>query len=138
MFNFTKKIAKFAKWKGLAEIFEVKARYSYIAEYNGERYHLHAIKLCKFHVQAEEAACNNAAYVTDVCNYAEINETDVDFGETNPLSGETDLPRYDHLKGMVVSQTAETRDDFVLIYGTRIANRKTHKIANMNYQFLCM
>ena len=84
----------FAKWKGPAEIIEIKSPYSYVVEYNGSRYHLHANKLRKFCIQADEAECDNAAYVTPdlfqeaagVCNCAVIYTNDVDFGNINVVS----------------------------------------------------
>lgn len=80
--------AMFAKWKGPATTVDVKSPYSYVVEYNGAQYHLHANKLRKFYIRADEAECNNTAYATPdsfeevagICSCAIIYEKESDFG----------------------------------------------------------
>jgi len=40
----------YSQWKGPATVVEVKSPYSYLAELDGARHHVHANKLRKFHV----------------------------------------------------------------------------------------
>ena len=47
----------FARWKGPAIILEIKFPDSYIVEYNGRKYHLHANHLRPFHVYADSVNC---------------------------------------------------------------------------------
>jgi hypothetical protein len=76
----------FSKWKGPAEIIEVKSPYSYLVEYKGARYHVHANKLKKFHVRVDEVVCDSVSICVKtsddiVCNTcAIIYEKDDDFG----------------------------------------------------------
>ena len=74
----------FARWKGPAKIVDVPSKYSYLVEFNGARYHLHANKLRKFQVRVDEVTCNAMSLtVCDNmagCNCAMIYETDSDFG----------------------------------------------------------
>ena len=56
--------ALFAQWKGPAKIIAIKSPYSYVVEYNGSQYHLHANKLRKFHVRVDDVECNNTMYAT--------------------------------------------------------------------------
>jgi len=42
------------RWKGPAEIIEAVSPHSYIVDYNGTRYKLHASLLCKFNVRVDE------------------------------------------------------------------------------------
>jgi hypothetical protein len=79
--------AIFAQWKGPAEKVEIKSPYSYVVEYNGSQYHLHANKLRKFHVRVDDVECNSTGYSTpeileqtSSCS-AIIYEQDIDFGE---------------------------------------------------------
>ena len=86
----------FSKWKGPARIIEVKSPYSYLVEYNGTQYHLHANKLRKFKVQADSAECNNVMYVTPEiidenvgkCNCSIVYESDSDFGNITVVEPE--------------------------------------------------
>jgi hypothetical protein len=75
----------FSKWKGPAEIIEVKSPYSYLVEYNGARYHVHANKLRKYNVRVDEVVCYSASLhhdfddvVCDTC--AIVYDKDADFG----------------------------------------------------------
>ena len=118
----------FAKWKGLAVVKAVKLPYSYIVEYNGSEYNLHANKLKKFHTSADEAECNSVLYVTpdvidcvfDVCNCALIYEQDSDFGvihvvEPDLFTGREPLPSV-KLKPEALSHlTEKERADYLQI-----------------------
>jgi len=44
----------YSQWKGPATVVEVKSPYSYLAELDGARHHVHANKLRKFHVWVDE------------------------------------------------------------------------------------
>lgn len=78
-----------AAWKGPAVIKEIKSPYSYVVEYGGSQYHLHANKLRKFHTGVVATAeCNTTMYATtetsDVIgssNCATIQDADSDFGQ---------------------------------------------------------
>ena len=118
----------FAKWKGPAVVKAVKSPYSYIVEYNGSEYNLHANKLKKFHTSADEAECNSVLYVTpdvidcvfDVCNCALIYEQDSDFGvihvvEPDLFTGREPLPSV-KLKPEALSHlTEKERADYLQI-----------------------
>ena len=76
----------YSRWKGPAEIVEVKSPYSYIVEYDGHRQFLHANKLRKFHVRVEEAIISsahaeplNSCPTVNTC--AIIYDRDTDFGQ---------------------------------------------------------
>jgi transposase InsO family protein len=83
----------FAKWKGPAEIVAVQSPYSYIVEYNGNRYALHANKLRKFRVHVDSAECNAALYASPETmsevggsyNCSVVYEDDVDFGDLSVI-----------------------------------------------------
>ena len=85
--------AIFAQWKGPAEIIAIKSPHSYVVEYNGSQYHLHANKLRKFHVRVVDVECNNTMYATPElldqhagnCSCAIIYEQDSDFGEVTVI-----------------------------------------------------
>jgi len=76
----------YSRWKGPAEIVEVKSLYNYIVEYDGHRQFLHANKLRKFHVRVEEAIVSsvhaeplNSCPTVNTC--AIIYDRDTDFGQ---------------------------------------------------------
>jgi transposase InsO family protein len=81
--------AMFSKWKGPAVIVDVKSPYSYIVQYNGIQYHLHANRLRKFLVRADDVECNCTMYVTPdsldeaigIHSCAIIYEKDAEFGK---------------------------------------------------------
>ena len=87
-------------WKGPATIEEVKSPYSYVVDYNGRKYSLHANKLRKFRTRVvDEAECKMSICVTPnfdceddlpFCssNSAIIHESDSDFGEVSELNVE--------------------------------------------------
>mgnify|MGYP006335290363 CR=1 FL=1 len=48
----------FSRWKGPAEVVEVKSPHSYIVELDGKQMHIHANYLRPFHVRVDEVKCN--------------------------------------------------------------------------------
>ena len=79
----------FSKWRGPAEIVEIKSPDSYIVELDGKRMHIHANYLRHFNVRVDQLTCNRTQllHLFDVqltCNdCAIIYEDDVDFGDVN-------------------------------------------------------
>ena len=79
----------FSKWRGPAEIVEVKSPDSYIVELDGKRMHIHANYLRRFNVRVDQLTCSRTQllHLFDVqlnCNdCAIIYEDDVDFGDVN-------------------------------------------------------
>jgi len=52
----------FARWKGPAEVVEVRSPYSYVVELNGTRYRLHANQLRRFHVKVDEVRVDTVGF----------------------------------------------------------------------------
>jgi transposase InsO family protein len=87
----------FSRWKGPAEIVEVVSPYTYMIEYNGGRYKLHANQLRKYNLRVDRVECsvignvlplhddhnveNNAELTLSCDNCAIIYDTDTDFGD---------------------------------------------------------
>ena len=71
----------------------MQSPYSYIVEYNGNRYALHANKLRKFRVHVDSAECNAALYASPETmsevggsyNCSIVYEDDVDFGDLSVI-----------------------------------------------------
>ena len=128
--------AIFSRWKGPATIVTVKSPYSYIVDYDGNLYHLHANSLRKFHEQTSEATCSGAMFVTPeiidevagVCHCAIIYEKDVDFGNittvdppsfslAEPLpSQRIDSDNLKHLQPDQRKQILELIDEFPSVF----------------------
>jgi hypothetical protein len=84
----------FSRWRGPAEIVEVKSPHSYIVELEGARHHLHANHLKKYHVRVDEVtvqtdniqimSCDVESSVA--CNTcAIIYDEDSDFGNIQTI-----------------------------------------------------
>jgi hypothetical protein len=81
----------FSRWRGPAEIVEIKSPNSYLVELNGAHHHIHANQLRKYHVRVDEVVCQpEDVQLTHDClmsgdvtchNCAIIYENDIDFGE---------------------------------------------------------
>jgi len=85
------------RWKGPAKIIQVLSPYSYLVDYNGTQYRMHANNLRKFNVRVCEIKCESMSvslqYESDnvesvkssenssSCNCAVVYDQDVDFGE---------------------------------------------------------
>jgi hypothetical protein len=128
--------AVFSRWKGPATIVTVRSPYSYVVDYNGTLYHLHANSLRKFREQTSEATCNGAMFVTPevidevagVCHCSIIYEKDVEFGDittvdppsfslAEPLpSQRIDLCSLEHLQPAQRKRILELVDDFASVF----------------------
>jgi len=83
----------FSRWRGPAEVVEIKSPHSYIVELDGGRHHLHANHLRKYHVRIDEAVVEAGSIQVDcdreshaVCNTcAIIYEDDYDFGQIKTI-----------------------------------------------------
>ena len=80
----------FSKWKGPAEVVEVKSYHSYLVEINGARKHVHTDKLRKYHICVDEVVCelnclSDANVNVDVNQCAIIYERDIDFGQVEVM-----------------------------------------------------
>ena len=121
----------FSRWKGPAEVVEVKSPHSYIVELDGKQMHIHANYLRPFHVRVDEVKCNCSELqsVIDNCfsclNCSIIYENDSDFGnveviDTSASRGqEESLPSQlidrkmlDHLSGIQQTQLLDLLDEF--------------------------
>ena len=79
----------FSRWTGPANIEAVLSPNSYLVEFDGKRYRMHANNLRKFHVRVDEVVCQSIMCpmpdmcddISADCNCAIIYESDVDFGE---------------------------------------------------------
>ena len=71
-----------SRWKAPATVVEVKSPHSYIVEYDGTRYHLHANKLRRFEMRVSK--CNVQMNTVDINACSVIFEEDDDFGEGRP------------------------------------------------------
>jgi transposase InsO family protein len=84
----------FSKWRGPAKIIEVTSPYSYIVELdNGQRQHLHANRLRKYHLRVDEITCSSSflsdwSVSTIDCACAVIYERDVEFGRVDTIDPE--------------------------------------------------
>jgi hypothetical protein len=58
----------FSRWRGPAEIFEVKSPYSYIVALGDARYHMHANHLRKYHVRVDEVMCECFINMAEMSN----------------------------------------------------------------------
>ena len=84
----------FAKWKGPATIVKVVSPYSYMVEYEGSTYHLHANKLRKYVLRLDdirlehptEAEHDDVIAARSQCAF--IYETDEDFGNIKTVETE--------------------------------------------------
>jgi hypothetical protein len=83
------------RWKGPAKVVQILSPYSYLIDYNGTQYRMHANNLRKFNTRVHEVKCdsidlslsfddkltmNSVTNVTS-CSCAIVYENDVDFGE---------------------------------------------------------
>ena len=90
--------AMFSRWKGPAQIIECRYPDSYLVEYNGRRYHLHANHLRPYYVQVDSVTCcfdelqsshddceldSNDICISDVSSNtcSIIYKTDIEFGD---------------------------------------------------------
>ena len=60
----------FSRWKGPAKIIEVKFPDSYIVDYDGRKYHLHANHLRPYYVYADTVTCS----ISELCNLMLIDD----------------------------------------------------------------
>jgi hypothetical protein len=102
----------FSRWRGPAEIGQVKSPYSYIVALGDARYHMHANNLRKYHVRVAEVTCECFVNIAEVnnnltanCHCAIIYDNDVDFGKIDAI----DVSR-DHVDNLLPSQKIKSTE----------------------------
>jgi hypothetical protein len=94
----------FSRWRGPAEIIEVKSPGSYLVELDGKRMHIHANYLRPFNVRIDQLSCNRTqmSHLIDysfTCNDCSIiYDDDADFGDIKVVEPELFTDRQEQVQ----------------------------------------